>query len=699
MRTSLGSSGPALIDAREPGREERNVAPGSPYVYTAEGGTGRDTGRPLSPEVDRWLRRWTSWRKGFELGISTKVRYYWRLWRNFDDYLPTGPNGSWRDRTMVPEPFKIIEARLPRLVLSQFGGREWMVVEGRERSDEAYEELVKSLIEEALDEIGKGTTEGGFMQRIIEGFRYAQIMGHVWWKLNWRTDKRWIRTRLPMPGEDGKIDWQLVESLLTTYDGLDLQWLPLDSLAVNLKGPRRWAIERVQTSLQALRDENDAFKESTGKYLYAPANLDSLERSFLVVDKQGFSEPRNTERWPLGEDAETSGISPDEHPVELWLCYDNYNRTLTKIANRAVVLDGPGWSPTPDGLDPYWDLKAIPVPNRVYGDSILNWVGDLCTYQTRVKRARADEVLLGMWQQFIYRSGTLKSPQNFLRPGGAMAIDPLDPQKPIQDSFQLVQRHPVLPQAYQEEEVTQKQAEITAAADVVMQGGEGTSKSRDVSATEIQQRTTQGNARYQLENLYYEIAFKQPLLQKAFDWLRMNLTSSRIVRVLGEPQTVDLTALDQPVDFKIGGGTFEYSHQERLQDIEVMVKLGQTPTYAPYIKPQETLEELLRNRGFKDVKRFLRTEEEVEQLKQQAMQQKAMAEGGMPPPSSPMAGPPGVTEGGPQEKFSDILAEATASPSTISDMPGVSAAQALAGVSGSPPPKPPSAGGDLVASF
>ena len=304
-----------------------------------------------------------------------------------------------------------------------------------------------------------------------------------------------------------------------------------------------------------------------------------------------------------------------------------------------------------------------------------------------------------MWQQFIYRSGTLKSPQNFLRPGGAMAIDPLDPQKPIQDSFQLVQRHPVLPQAYQEEEVTQKQAEITAAADVVMQGGEGTSKSRDVSATEIQQRTTQGNARYQLENLYYEIAFKQPLLQKAFDWLRMNLTSSRIVRVLGEPQTVDLTALDQPVDFKIGGGTFEYSHQERLQDIEVMVKLGQTPTYAPYIKPQETLEELLRNRGFKDVKRFLRTEEEVEQLKQQAMQQKAMAEGGMPPPSSPMAGPPGVTEGGPQEKFSDILAEATASPSTISDMPGVSAAQALAGVSGSPPPKPPSAGGDLVASF
>ena len=116
-------------------------------------------------------------------------------------------------------------------------------------------------------------------------------------------------------------------------------------------------------------------------------------------------------------------------------------------------------------------------------------------------------------------------------------------------------------------------------------------------------------------------------------------------------------------------------------------------------KPQETLEELLRNRGFKDVKRFLRTEEEVEQLKQQAMQQKAMAEGGMPPPGSPMAGPPGVTEGGPQEKFSDILAEATASPSTISDMPGVSAAQALAGVSGSPPPKPPSAGGDLVASF
>jgi len=691
MRTSLGSSGPALIDAREPGREERNVAPGSPYVYTAEGGTGRDTGRPLSPEVDRWLRRWTSWRKGFELGISTKVRYYWRLWRNFDDYLPTGPNGSWRDRTMVPEPFKIIESRLPRLVLSQFGGREWMVVEGREARDEQYEETVKALIEDSLDEIGRGTTEGPFLQRVIDGFRYAQIMGHVWWKLMWRKDQKWIRTRLPMPGDDGKIDWQLIESLLTTYDGLDLQWLPLDSLAVNLKGPRRWAIERVQTSLSALYEEDVAHFEATGEHLYPPDRLALLEHSHLVVDKSGFNEPRNTERWPLGEDAETSGIQPDEHPIELWLCWDNYKRTLTKIANRSVVLDGPGWSPTPDGLDPYWDLKAVPVPNRVYGDSILNWVGDLCTYGIRIKRARADEALLGMWQQFVYRAGTLKSPQNFLRPGGALAIEPLDPTRPITDSFQLVQRNAILPQAYQEEETAYKQAESTAAADPLFQGAEATTKSRDASATEVQQRVSQGNSRYQLENLYYEVAFKRQLLGRTFDWLRMNLTQPKQVRVLGDTVPVDLTALEQPVDFKIGGGIFEFSRQERLQDLEAFVKIGQTPAYASYMKPAAILEDLLRDRGFKDVKRYLHTEDEVLQMKNQAMAQQAAAQGGAPGAGGPNAQP---------SDFNDVLAEATAAPDqaqqTVGNLPDMSAASALAGVAGGSAPKPPRSSGDIV---
>ena len=332
MRINLGGQTGRLIAAREPERTERNASTGSAYVWTPEGGTARSEGEVGDPEISRWVRRFMSWRKGFETAISMRARYYWRLWRNFDDYLPVGPGGAWRDRTIVPEPFRIIESRLPRLVLSQFGGREWMVVEGREASDELYEEQVKALIEESLDEIGRGTREGAFLTRVIDGFRYAQIMGHVWWRLGWRRDQRWMKTKIPMPGEEGKIDWQQIESLMTTYDGLDLQWLPLDSLAVNLKGPRRWAIERVQTSFDALVEENDAYIKSEGRELYPESALRVLEHGYLAVDRSGFNEPRNTERFPLNDEAETAGISPDEHPVELWLCWDNYKRTLTKIA-------------------------------------------------------------------------------------------------------------------------------------------------------------------------------------------------------------------------------------------------------------------------------------------------------------------------------------------------------------------------------
>jgi hypothetical protein len=604
-------------------------------------GTGRDM--PMGSRTATWLNRWQRWRRGFEQRIGPQARKFWALYRAFDSGPIPGPGQEWRDRTVIPECFKIIEARLPRLVMAQFGAKDYIVVEGRDGQDEQYEELVRVLIEEGLDEIGKADSIGGFLKRIIDGFRYGQIMGHVWTKTWWRTEQRWLKTKIPDLAEDGKLKgWTPVQVMQTIYDNVDFNWLGLSDLAVDLtNGPRRWAIERVQTSLYTLMAENALYRKNTGRDLYR--NLDVLDmHATAVPTRESFEEPRDTERWPLTEAQLTGGWDNDDRPVEVWLCWDNLNGTMTKIADRTIELDH-GLAPTPDGIDPYIGIPAVPVPGRTYGDSILHWVGPLATYQTRIARARADEVLLNIWQQFVYREGSIRSTQLFWRPGAGMAIDAPNPDRPITDSFAVFPRRPVFQEAWQEEGYRQQQAESTAGADAVVQGNEATDKSRDVSATEIQQRVMQGSSRYQLENLYIEVSFKRPFLYKVFDLYRMNLTSPRSLRVLNQDITVDLRDLDRNVDFKLGSGLFEITRQEKMKQSEVLQTLAQPPSvFAPYIQPREVLLDLFELWGRKNKNRFVKSEQEATAA---MMPPQPGAQGGtgtpsaLPPPQPAAAGP------------------------------------------------------------
>lgn len=648
-------------------------------------GTGRDAGAIPSTNVARWLDRWSRWRRGFEQRIGPQARKFWALYRAFDGGAQPGPGQEWRDRTVIPECYKVIETRLPRLVLAQFGGRESIVVEGRDAKDETYEEMVRVLIEESIDEIGRADSVGGFMKRFIDGMRYGQIMGHVWFKVWWRTEEKWMKTKRPLLDDDGRVKtWAPFEMLERVYDNVDFMWLGLSDLAVDLtNGPRRWAIERVQTSLMALQRENELYRKQNGRDLYKNLDLLTMHAS-SVPTRESFEEPRDTERWPLTEAQLTGGWDGDDRPVELWMCWDNIRGTLTKIADRSIELDH-GLAPTPDGLDPYLGVPAVPVPGRVYGDSILHWVGPLATYQTRIARARADEVLLNIWQQFIYREGTIRSAQLWWRPGAGLPIDHPNPDRPISDSIMVFPRKPVFTEAWQEEGYRQQQAESTAGADAVSQGIEATSKSRDVSATEIQQRVMQGSSRYQLENMYLETTFKRPLLYKMFDLLRQNLTAPRSLRVLNQDVTVDLLDLDRNVDFKLGSGLAEITKQEKERQTELMTQLAQTPVFAPYFKPREILLDLMALWGRKDKNRFVKTDQEVQQL---AMQQ-AMA--------APAPGGGGGGESGPGKPQNSARQLPAAAGPQVPAPGGAPGQGALTGAGGELPQPAPRESGTLVA--
>lgn len=358
-----GLTGPSLVPAPEPSRSSQAHVV-DPFMAFAGFGTGRDMGSPLGSRTATWLNRWQRWRRGFEQRIGPQARKFWALYRAFDSGPIPGPGQEWRDRTVIPECYKIIEARLPRLVMAQFGAKDYITVEGRDGQDKEYEEMVRVLIEEGLDEIGKSDTVGGFLKRIIDGFRYGQIMGHVWTKTWWRTEQRWLKTKVPNLAEDGKVEsWTPIQVLQNIYDNIDFNWLGLSDLAVDLtNGPRRWAIERVQTSLYSLQSEDALHLKMTGQHLYK--NLEMLEmHASSVPTRESFEEPRDTERWPLTEAQLTGGWDYGDRPVEVWLCWDNLTGTMTKVADRSIELDH-GLAPTPDGLDPYLGIPAVPVPGK-----------------------------------------------------------------------------------------------------------------------------------------------------------------------------------------------------------------------------------------------------------------------------------------------------------------------------------------------
>jgi hypothetical protein len=541
--------------------------------------------------------------------------------------------------------------RLPKKVIGQWGKPQPFEVEGRGFRDEEYEEFVRVLMGTMLDQIGTGTQDNEiFLKRILDGETYCEVMGHVWWKVRWSRLFDWVRTKQPRIREDGSVEgWDPVEFMEMLYDGIDMQWLGLDSVACDLSNANRWKIERVQTSYEALVAENEKFKETHGgQQLYNNLEMLRFDTQGQHTQKDSYEEPRDTERWPLSE-GYLKG-DPGETPVELWVCWDNISRTTTKIANRRVEL-AHGLTDTPNGLDPLLGVPAIPIPGRVYGDSIFNWVGPLAAYQTRIARARGDEIMLNLWQQYLAREGVLRNTQLFWRPGGFLGIETEDPNSKIGDHVALLPRRPVFQEAYSEEGHRQQQAESTAGADAVSQGVEATSKSRDVSAAEINQRVMHTATRGQLEQLMHEVAFKKPFLQRVFDLMRMNMTEEKVMRITedGDYQKVDLRDIQRPIDIVVGGGLLENTMATRMNELREVKEMISKPPFMEYANVEPIMVDLLKATETlgKRSKKYVKSQEEVDQKRAEDAAAQAAAAGASAPGAMPPIGGAGPEAGGP----------------------------------------------------
>lgn len=607
-----------LIPAPEPDRSWPGYRQGSDdYIYEGE--------KPLplaSPSIFDtsntmlWNARFRQWDDAFQRDYWSQVQFYWQLYRNQDYGFMTGPQESWRDDTIIPSVFKIIETIVPRLVLGEWGGPRNFDIEAVESGDELFEEKCKTLLKAQLNKIGLRSRRGNFIQRMIEQTRYTWIVGHSWTKVGWREEEVLRKLRIPDPATGKLGPWQQVTDRV--YRGLDIDWLPVTAVACDLSGQKRWYIERMDTTYGELLSQNEAYKAATGQPLYknldlilvqprpAPKQEDDTRREFRGTENQPTS-------WPN---------DPMEVDVELWLCWDNLRGTLTKIANRHIELDH-GLAPTWNGLAPYYPMKGLSIPGQELGDSIIRYIGPLMVSQTRLARARADEVLLNLFQQFIVRRDSILSTELFFAPGGMIEID-AEPGQPLRDFFERLDRKPVFSEAWTEEGYKQQQQEATAGADAISQGVEATQKSRDVTASEIRQRVMQGAARWQLAMLERDVGWKSPMLTAAWETLRQNISAPEVVRVIGEDGSTEQFMmgwddLQQPIDIVVGAGLYEQSVSEKKQALAELIQLAASPVFGQVLNPQAVLEQWFAANGYKNPKRLIKSQETAlnDQMEQQ----------------------------------------------------------------------------------
>lgn len=211
-------------------------------------------------------------------------------------------------------------------------------------------------------------------------------------------------------------------------------------------------------------------------------------------------------------------------------------------------------------------------------------------------------------------------------------------------------------------------------------------KSRDVTASEIQQRVMQGAARFQMSAVEREANWKKPLLQNAFELIRQNMTQPQIIRIIGEDNTfkdkpVTLADLQLGVDIKVGGGLYEQARHEKKQALQGFLMMGAQPAFAQYLNIPPLLEEIFASEGFKNPKRFIKSPmtaqtEEMGRGLQGAMLGGLEQQMGQVPE---LAGAAPGGSGGPEAELAGLLG------------PG-----GPSGPSGEEPPPPPAASGPMV---
>lgn len=582
----------------------------------------------------------------------------WKMYRAFIDESPD-PQDWWRSNAFIPEIFNSIETLLPRTLLGMFSKPEWFDVTcphsdmpghpGVSCFD--YERLVKSLL------LG-GTKRMNLFKNAYLGHKYGLIMGHSWWKLRW--ERTSINKQVDVPVTDPQTGEVLGMSSeiqpFVNYDDPRLDFVSNFRVWADPTGNNEWMIEEIETT----REKLDALQRATGIY----KNLDAIAlmgTANLPKDPMSRNTPFGSGGRASSGEEQLSSIegfsrtSTDENydgeKVVLMACSgrvpytpkDGIKWRRTVIANDITVIRD-GANPTPDMKPEIYGVQSIPIPGFVYGDSIIRYAGPLNEQLNRIENFRMDEVVLGIWQQYIANRNSVTSNQFLFQPGGVIWVDTT---QDVQSAFRVLDRKPILPQAYQEAAVKRDQLERATGATALQQGSAGTDRE---TATSVGARVQLGSERFRLATMWQNMVFKQPLLSRMFQLYQRHLPPERLVRLVGTQYQVpiDISQIQDGIDINIDADFFDLDNIMKQQGFANFLQLAQAPPFAPWWKIPELLRDSVEFFIQKDGRKYVKSQEDMQmELAAQAQAQAFAAAGADPGAIGPAGNPGGGGIGGP----------------------------------------------------
>jgi len=571
--------------------------------------------RLRDPYEEQWIRNWKSYRAFVEERVD--------------------PQDWWRSNSFIPETFNAVETILPRAILGMFSKPEWFDVnclhsgaQGHDKmgvSCPEYERGIKSLLT-------NGSQRMNLFEPAYIGNKYCVICGHTWYKLRWeRTQESRVIDRPvqdPVTGELLGMSSELQPT--TTYDDPKLEWVSNFRLWPDPTGNNEWFIEEVETTQEKLETLNSQF----GGQLYKNLGLTRLMNAGSSGRKP--TDPQNRNIGMSGESfgresemAAIEGVSStameetfDGPTVKLLICTgrvpyepnDGVRWRRQIIANDQVVIRDVV-SPTPDLKPEYFGVPYIPVPGFVYGDSVLRYAAPLNDQLNRIENFRMDEVVLGIWQQYVANRQAVQNTQLLQQPGGIVFVDTA---ADVQTAFRVLERRPILPQAYTESSVKRDQIERMTGATASQQGS--TSADRE-TATSFQGRMTLGNERFRLSTMWLNFKFKRELLTRMFGLYQRNLPAGRLVRLIGSDEQVamDISQLQDDVDVSIDADVTQVDNAAKQQALAFFMQTAAAPAFAQWWKVENLLPDVVSAYLEKDGRKYVRTPEEMAAMAQASL--------------------------------------------------------------------------------
>lgn len=566
----------------------------------------------------------------------------WKAYRAFQDELPDTQDW-WRSNEYIPEIFNSVETILPRMVLGMFAKPEWFdvncphsTIPGHpELSCFDYERLVKSLLM-------AGTRRMNLFQPAYEGCKYCTIMGHVTWKLRWETD---IQNRAidvpvtnPMTGEFVGMSSKVIPWV--AYDDPRLEWVSNFRLWHDPTGQEDWYIERIDTTLEKLQRINQrmGIYKNLNTLEQAPVNL-SKETNSPVARTDGYSNREMELDSVEGFSATVRDEGHEGTPIQLDVCVglvpyepdDGIHWRRTIIANnQTIIRDDP--NPTPDLKPEYFSSRQIPVPGFVYGDSVVRYAEPMNRQLNRISNFRMDEVVLGIWQQYIANRQAVSSNQLEFGPGGVIFVDT---QQDVRTAFAVLERRPVLPESYREEAVSMDRIQRTTGATATQQGA--IPEAQDRSATAFAGRVQLGGERFRLAVMWQNMTFKRQLLKRMFALYQRHLPPERLVRIVGTDFQVpiDISMLQDDIDIDIDADIYEVDGAAKQQALAQLMQVAAVPPFATWLRPEVLLRDSVEASLNKDGRKYVKSQEEVAaEMQAQMFQALSMAGMGLEPDAS-----------------------------------------------------------------